>query len=322
MRRTSTAVVTANTTITVIAKARSTFEVQRAREREPDHAGAQRCDEDGPGARAPPGSRQTAASRDRSVRAASGLGTCAEDRDACADHRDLRTPRELSYVSSATRGAIRTVEGLEPVDDGRRDPNRLDRLVVVRRPIHRMPWSRRRRRDGGGGCRRSERAPPPVRALRASGALHRLPHQWRPGDGGGVHAGRVRRRSGGGPSASIRRAARSRPGSSRSRATSRSARCGVSARPSSSISSTRSSTTAGPDELVASADAAAQLADAMANLPEPQLAVLQLAYFEGLSQSEIATQARASRSERSRAGCGSRSSVCGCSSTMRRRSSG
>ena len=49
-------------------------------------------------------------------------------------------------------------------------------------------------------------------------------------------------------------------------------------------------TTAGPDELVASADAAAQLADAMANLPEPQLAVLQLAYFEGLSQSEIATQ--------------------------------
>lgn len=47
-------------------------------------------------------------------------------------------------------------------------------------------------------------------------------------------------------------------------------------------------TTAGPDELVASADAAAQLADAMANLPEPQLAVLQLAYFEGLSQSEIA----------------------------------
>jgi RNA polymerase sigma-70 factor, ECF subfamily len=39
---------------------------------------------------------------------------------------------------------------------------------------------------------------------------------------------------------------------------------------------------------VASADTAAQLADAMANLPEPQLAVLQLAYFEGLSQSEIA----------------------------------
>jgi RNA polymerase sigma-70 factor (ECF subfamily) len=47
-------------------------------------------------------------------------------------------------------------------------------------------------------------------------------------------------------------------------------------------------TTAGLDELVASADTAAQLADAMANLPEPQLAVLQLAYFEGLSQSEIA----------------------------------
>ena len=49
-------------------------------------------------------------------------------------------------------------------------------------------------------------------------------------------------------------------------------------------------TTAGPDELVASADAAAQLADAMANLPAPQLAVLQLAYFEGLSQSEIAAR--------------------------------
>jgi RNA polymerase sigma-70 factor (ECF subfamily) len=49
-------------------------------------------------------------------------------------------------------------------------------------------------------------------------------------------------------------------------------------------------TTAGPDELVATADAAAQLADAMAHLPEPQLAVLQLAYFEGLSQSEIAEQ--------------------------------
>jgi RNA polymerase sigma-70 factor (ECF subfamily) len=48
--------------------------------------------------------------------------------------------------------------------------------------------------------------------------------------------------------------------------------------------------TAEPDELVASADAAAQLAGALANLPEPQLAVLQLAYFEGLSQSEIATR--------------------------------
>jgi RNA polymerase sigma-70 factor (ECF subfamily) len=49
-------------------------------------------------------------------------------------------------------------------------------------------------------------------------------------------------------------------------------------------------TTPGPDELVASADAAATLAGAMANLPEPQLTVLQLAYFEGLSQSEIATR--------------------------------
>ena len=54
--------------------------------------------------------------------------------------------------------------------------------------------------------------------------------------------------------------------------------------------STEVATSAGPDELVASADAAAQLANAMASLPEPQLTVLQLAYFEGLSQSEIAEQ--------------------------------
>lgn len=44
----------------------------------------------------------------------------------------------------------------------------------------------------------------------------------------------------------------------------------------------------GPDELVASADAAARLAEAMACLPEPQLTVLQLAYFDELSQTEIA----------------------------------
>jgi RNA polymerase sigma-70 factor (ECF subfamily) len=43
-----------------------------------------------------------------------------------------------------------------------------------------------------------------------------------------------------------------------------------------------------PDELIAAADAAAHVAEAMSSLPEPQLAVLQLAYFEGLSQSEIA----------------------------------
>jgi RNA polymerase sigma-70 factor (ECF subfamily) len=49
-------------------------------------------------------------------------------------------------------------------------------------------------------------------------------------------------------------------------------------------------TTAGPDELVARADTAARLADAMAGLPEPQLTVLQLAYFDGLSQSEIARE--------------------------------
>lgn len=46
----------------------------------------------------------------------------------------------------------------------------------------------------------------------------------------------------------------------------------------------------GPEDLVAAADAAAQLAEAMAALPEQQLAVLQLAYFEGLSQSEIAAR--------------------------------
>ena len=47
-------------------------------------------------------------------------------------------------------------------------------------------------------------------------------------------------------------------------------------------------TTAGPDDLVAAAETAARLAEAMAGLPEPQLTVLQLAYFDGLSQSEIA----------------------------------
>jgi RNA polymerase sigma factor (sigma-70 family) len=47
-------------------------------------------------------------------------------------------------------------------------------------------------------------------------------------------------------------------------------------------------TAEGPEELIAAADAAAQLAEAMAALPEQQAVVLQLAYFEGLSQSEIA----------------------------------
>jgi RNA polymerase sigma-70 factor (ECF subfamily) len=45
-----------------------------------------------------------------------------------------------------------------------------------------------------------------------------------------------------------------------------------------------------PDELVAAAEAATRLAEAMAALPEPQAAVLQLAYFDGLSQREIATR--------------------------------
>ncbi len=51
-----------------------------------------------------------------------------------------------------------------------------------------------------------------------------------------------------------------------------------------------SASSEGPEDLVAAADAAAHLAEAMAALPEQQSAVLQLAYFEGLSQSEIATR--------------------------------
>lgn len=43
-------------------------------------------------------------------------------------------------------------------------------------------------------------------------------------------------------------------------------------------------------DLVAEADRAVLVADAMAKLPPSQLDVLQLAYFDGLSQSEIATR--------------------------------
>jgi RNA polymerase sigma factor (sigma-70 family) len=43
-----------------------------------------------------------------------------------------------------------------------------------------------------------------------------------------------------------------------------------------------------PADLIAVADESQRLAEAMAELPEEQLAVLRLAYFEGLSHSEIA----------------------------------
>ncbi|MEO9174790.1 MAG: sigma-70 family RNA polymerase sigma factor, partial [Gaiellales bacterium] len=76
--------------------------------------------------------------------------------------------------------------------------------------------------------------------------------------------------------------------------------------------------TEGPEELVAAADAATRLAEAMATLPEQQFAVLQLAYFEALNQSEIATRL-ACRSARSRVACGSRSNGCGCSSATTER---
>ncbi len=49
---------------------------------------------------------------------------------------------------------------------------------------------------------------------------------------------------------------------------------------------------AAPDtaDLVTDADSAVQVAEAMAKLPPTQFDVLQLAYFDGLSQSEIATR--------------------------------
>jgi RNA polymerase sigma-70 factor (ECF subfamily) len=43
-----------------------------------------------------------------------------------------------------------------------------------------------------------------------------------------------------------------------------------------------------PADLAASADEAQRVAEAMAELPEEQLAVLRLAYFDGLSHAEIA----------------------------------
>lgn len=47
-------------------------------------------------------------------------------------------------------------------------------------------------------------------------------------------------------------------------------------------------TEAGPAELVADAERAGRVAEALAALPEPQLAAVRLAYFEGLSHAEIA----------------------------------
>lgn len=43
-----------------------------------------------------------------------------------------------------------------------------------------------------------------------------------------------------------------------------------------------------PGDLIATADESQRVAEAMAELPEEQLAVLRLAYFDGLSHSEIA----------------------------------
>jgi RNA polymerase sigma-70 factor, ECF subfamily len=48
------------------------------------------------------------------------------------------------------------------------------------------------------------------------------------------------------------------------------------------------STDSGPDELAAAAEAAERVAEAIAELPAAQLEVVQLAYFDGLTQSEIA----------------------------------
>lgn len=42
-----------------------------------------------------------------------------------------------------------------------------------------------------------------------------------------------------------------------------------------------------PADLVGEADRAQRIAEAMAELPEPQLAVLRLAYFDGLTHVEI-----------------------------------
>lgn len=47
---------------------------------------------------------------------------------------------------------------------------------------------------------------------------------------------------------------------------------------------------AGSDELVLAAERATRLAQAMAELPQPQLEAVQLAYFEGLTQAEIASR--------------------------------
>jgi RNA polymerase sigma factor (sigma-70 family) len=47
-------------------------------------------------------------------------------------------------------------------------------------------------------------------------------------------------------------------------------------------------TAADPADLAANADEAQRLAEAMAELPEEQLSVLRLAYFDGLSHAEIA----------------------------------
>ena len=66
-------------------------------------------------------------------------------------------------------------------------------------------------------------------------------------------------------------------------------RCGAAPGPGASAEASEIATTApGPDIQVERVEAAERVARAMASLPEAQLEVVQLAYFQGLSQTEIA----------------------------------
>ena len=88
---------------------------------------------------------------------------------------------------------------------------------------------------------------------------------------------------------STRPAPSSRPGSSSWRVTEPSTWDGR--RPadrSCATSSSRPARQPDPADLAADADEAQRVAEAMAELPEEQLAVLRLAYFDGLSHAEIA----------------------------------
>ncbi len=63
------------------------------------------------------------------------------------------------------------------------------------------------------------------------------------------------------------------------------------------------------EDIVAAGERAERVAEAMAQLPSPQLEVVQLAYFGELSQSEIAERLGLPLGT-SRAGSGSRSTGC------------